>query len=205
MRALDLAGKRFGKLLAIERLEANGKSGLMWRCVCDCGGTKVAAAKFLNGGMFVSCGCGAIKHGHSAGGSRSKTYMAWDAMRSRCNNPEHAAYDDYGGRGIKVCERWSKFENFLADMGEKPAGLSLDRKENSLGYSKENCRWATKAEQNRNTRSNRMVTHGGVTRCIAEWSELKGWPHHVITSRLRSGWSESRAVTEPWRQHRGDR
>lgn len=198
MRALELAGMRFGRLTVVGRvLGVPGVSA--WQCSCDCGGAKLVAGKYLTVGVVASCGCLVTTHGHSAGGRRSKTYMAWDSMRSRCNNPKHAAYDDYGGRGIKVCEHWSKFENFFADMGEKPAGLSLDRIKNDEGYSKENCRWATKIEQNRNTRGNRMVTHGSATRSIAEWSELKGWPHHVIASRLRAGWPADKAITEPVR------
>lgn len=199
MRALDLVGQRFGRLTVAARI--SGAHGIStWHCDCDCGGSKSVAGRHLTAKVVASCGCLVTTHGHSAGGSRSKTYMVWDSMRSRCSNPEHASYDRYGGRGIKVCEQWSKFENFLADMGEKPAGLSLDRIKNDEGYSKENCRWATKKEQNRNTRSNRMVTYSGVTRSIAEWSELKGWPHHVIASRLRSGWSADKAITEPLRE-----
>lgn len=199
MRALELAGRRFGRLVVSHR--AQSRPGVaVWRCTCDCGGWKDVASAQLTTGVVSSCGCLARKHGHSAGGSRSKTYMVWDSMRQRCNNPRHAAFKNYGARGITVCERWESFENFLADMGEKPDGLSIDRKDNSLGYFKDNCRWATDVEQNRNTRSVRLVEYGGEARSIAEWSALNGWPHHVIASRLRSGWSEERAVGEPWRK-----
>lgn len=197
---LELTGKRFGRLVAAERA-GSVKGGAVWRCQCVCGGTKDVPAKQLSAGVVSSCGCLVTTHGHSAGGKRSKTYMVWDSMRSRCSNPNHAAFADYGARGISVCDRWAAFENFLADMGEKPDGLSLDRIRNGEGYSKDNCRWATSKEQNRNTRGNRFVTANGVTRSIAEWSESLGWPHHVIASRLRCGWTEVKAVSEPWKPH----
>lgn len=202
MRALELIGKRFGRLVVVERVPSARPGSAMWRCRCDCGGTKDVASKYLSNGTVSSCGCLVRTHGHSSGGSRTKTYMTWDSMRRRCENPSHRAYPDYGGRGITVCDRWRDFSCFLEDMGEKPEGFSLDRIDNSLGYSKENCRWATSQEQNRNTRGTRMVVCDGESRSIIEWSELRGWPHHVIASRLRAGWSEQRAVSEPWQMRK---
>ena len=200
MRALDLVGKRFGRLVVAERLIGARPGVATWRCHCDCGGTKDVISAHLSNGTVSSCGCLVRTHGHSSGGVRTKTYMVWDSMLRRCNNQNHRAYPDYGGRGITVCDRWRDFNSFLEDMGEKPEGFSLDRIDNSLGYSKENCRWATSREQNRNTRGTRMVTCDGESRSVIEWSELNGWPHHVIASRLRAGWSEQRAVSEPWKK-----
>ena len=100
---------------------------------------------------------------------RSPEYEAWVSMRKRCNSPSHAAYPNYGARGIIICDRWSLFENFLEDMGPRPEGMSLDRKNNAKGYSPDNCRWATKLQQCRNKRSNIYVTIGVETKCIAEW------------------------------------
>jgi hypothetical protein len=113
-------------------------------------------------------------------------------MRQRCGNPRHPAWDDYGGRGIKVCDRWDRFENFLADMGERPAGTSLERIDNSRGYEPGNCRWATRTDQNRNTRASHNLTYDGQERSIAEWSEVTGIPYRTIMSRLRYGWSADR-------------
>lgn len=151
----------------------------------------------LSYGSTKSCGCLVKKHEQS----HSKVYRIWDSMVRRCHTPTHAAFKDYGGRGITVCERWRDFINFYADMGDPPKGMSLDRKRNDEGYEPSNCRWATRKEQNRNTRANRMVAARGRTASVAEWSEELGWPHYVIASRLREGWSDVDAVTKPWRKH----
>jgi hypothetical protein len=100
------------------------------------------------------------KHGHAPAGKESKTYMVWKAMRQRCNNPRHADYPYYGGRGITVCERWNSFANFLADMGEQSPGLTLDRQNNDNGYSPDNCRWVTRATQAANRRNRYRSLHG---------------------------------------------
>jgi len=119
-------------------------------------------------------------------------------MRQRCANQAEPSYPNYGGRGIYVCERWrDSFANFLADMGPRPAGTSIDRIDNDGPYSKLNCRWATQAEQARNTRHNHRVEHDGETLCIAEWSERVGIPGRIITQRLGLGWSAQRALTTP--------
>jgi hypothetical protein len=125
------------------------------------------------------------------------TYAVWRGLRQRCQNPYHKQFAAYGGRGIKVCERWSSFVNFLADMGTKPPGMSLDRIDNDKGYSKDNCRWATSKEQNNNRRDNRHVTVGGETRTIAEWADVRKMPSYLIYQRLRRGWTAERAVTPP--------
>src|SRR6187549_3886221 len=110
---------------------------------------------------------GGLIHGHASKGTITPTYSSWKAMIQRCSNPNNTAWERYGARGIKVCERWMIYENFLADMGEKPAGLSLDRKDNSKGYFKENCKWATPKEQQSNRRGNVILTVRGVTGCFA--------------------------------------
>jgi hypothetical protein len=109
--------------------------------------------------------------GHLAethGKSRTPVYRVWQSMRNRCENPKDKRYHDYGGRGIRVCERWQKFENFYADMGES-MGLQLDRKDNDGNYCPENCRWATRQQQQRNRRTNQLVQINGVTLCVKEW------------------------------------
>jgi hypothetical protein len=120
-------------------------------------------------------------------------------MISRCTNVNSHAFSRYGGRGITVDARWMLFNNFLSDMGERPHGTSLDRIDNNAGYSKSNCRWADKKTQARNRETNRMVSYAGVKRPTIEWSEMLGWPHHVISSRLREGWSDEEALTTPRR------
>lgn len=116
-------------------------------------------------------------------------------MIGRCHNPNSSGYSSYGGRGITVCERWRDFANFLADMGERPEGKTLDRIDGSLGYFPENCRWATVGEQNRNTRRNHNVTYNGETHCVSEWARRAGISHETLRGRLAKGWSMDRALT----------
>jgi len=128
---------------------------------------------------------------------RTKTYTCWLSMRERCNNKNHDHYSYYGGRGIAVCERWKSFDNFLSDMGEKPEGMTLDRRDNSGPYCPENCQWATRSQQMRNTRHNRMVTYDGVTMTVTEWAIRLGLTRLFITKRLNRGWSDEEALTTP--------
>jgi len=116
-------------------------------------------------------------------------------MRGRCFNPDNAAWANYGGRGITVCERWREFENFLEDMGECPSGFTLDRYPNNDGnYEPGNCRWATYRQQNRNRRDNRIITHNGQQKCLAEWAELLNLNYEMLKSRLNRGWPIERAM-----------
>ncbi|NOV25919.1 hypothetical protein E5S69_20670 [Cupriavidus necator] len=133
--------------------------------------------------------------------SYTPEYRAWQTMRLRCCNPDNAAYADYGGRGITVCDRWlDSPENFLADMGQKPSPKhELDRIDNDKGYSPGNCRWATRKVNDRNRRNNRHLEHDGVTRTLAEWSEITGINRDTLQKRLASGWSVDRAITTPTR------
>lgn len=159
MARLDLTGQRFGRVTALARAAASGGSNTRWRCLCDCGRRFTAQRGNLRRGVTLSCGCMRIEmqtiHGHASDGDTSRTYVSWRHMIARCTNPRNDSYIDYGGRGIKVCEHWRSFANFLADMGERPPGLTLDRFPNRDGnYEPGNCRWATPKEQigNRRTR-----------------------------------------------------
>lgn len=119
-------------------------------------------------------------------------------MLARCRNQNVRAYKNYGARGITVCERWDSFENFYEDMGPRPPRMTLDRRDNSLGYCKENCRWITRREQARNTRANRIVEYRGESRCVAEWSEITGIPAGTLIDRLGyDGWSIEDAFNRP--------
>ena len=143
-----------------------------------------------------------LKHGHNRAGKVSRTYRAWRDMLSRCRYPKRACYADYAGRGITVCDEWNPsvgggFVAFLADMGEAPDGMSLDRRDTDLGYSKSNCRWATRIEQNHNQRSNINVTFRGETCCVAEWARRVGLHELVIYKRLYRGWTPERALSTP--------
>ena len=133
-------------------------------------------------------------HGHAKGGKTTPTYKSWVAMKRRCYSLRDKRYLHYGAKGITVCERWHLFENFLADMGERPEGKTLDRKENDKGYYLENCRWATSFEQNNNQSRNRKITYNGKTQNATEWAnELKIRPH-ILFNRINSGWDLERAL-----------
>lgn len=129
--------------------------------------------------------------------SRTSTYTIWKTMVARCTRPHAKDFPRYGGRGITVCERWRTFANFLADMGERPAGLTLDRKDGTGGYEPANCRWATPKEQARNRRNNVLLTHDGQTATVAEWAERTGLERKTLEYRVRAGWPAERALTTP--------
>jgi hypothetical protein len=141
--------------------------------------------------------CGLPKHG----GSRSVEYRIWNLMKQRCSNPKKQSYQNYGGRGVTVCERWNDFANFLADMGARPSGNhSIDRIDNDRGYEPDNCRWATPEQQHRNRRDNVFIEFQGVTRCASEWAYLYGLTRSALNGRLRRGWSMKHALNEPPRR-----
>jgi hypothetical protein len=138
-------------------------------------------------------GNGNTTHGRSG----DPTYRSWDAMKHRCSNKKANRYDLYGGKGITVCKRWFKFENFLKDMGERPSGKTLDRKDGTKGYYKDNCRWATSKEQARNTKRNRIITYDGESKSLAEWSEVVGISQDTLKARLNMGWSHIKTIETP--------
>ena len=143
------------------------------------------------------------KHGFTCKSERTKdnpkwrTHIAWLSMRDRCDNPNSKQYADYGGRGIAYDPAWSEFAVFAADMGEAPLGLTLDRIDNSKGYSKANCRWATRKEQSRNRRMNRYLELNGERMIVAEWAEKLGVKPRLLRVRLNRGWSVEKTLLTP--------
>lgn len=201
MRLHDLTNHVFGRWTVIGRSENDARNHSRWICRCECGTEKVLHGNNLRNGKTKSCGCvGKTTHGHTKGRRCSSLYGVWAAIIQRCTNPDSASYPQYGGRGISVCERWkNSFADFLEDVGERPSPMhSIDRKDNSRGYEPGNVQWATRSEQGRNTRRNRLVTVDGVTRCVAEWAEISGVTPSAITQRLNAGWSDRDAITKPY-------
>lgn len=203
----DLSGQRFSRLVAIRSLGRLGKSrNTYWEVVCDCGSIAKVNGAFLVNGTTKSCGClrrdkakataeGLTKHGQS----KTRTYRIWAGMIQRCSNQNVESYRLYGAAGIAVCERWSSFENFLADMGECPPDYSIDRIDFKKGYAPSNCRWASRITQARNTSRNRFFTYQGVTRCLPEWAEVTGIGKGTLQSRITYGWEIERVLTQPVR------
>lgn len=192
-RFQDLAGKRFGKLFVKEQ-SANDKNGkTMWLCACDCGSFKVIRGNRLRSGEAVSCGCSHFTHRMS----NTPIYKVWSSMLSRCRNKNDAGFANYGGRGVMVCKRWECFELFLADMGERPSAKhSIDRFPNQNGnYEPGNCRWATRTEQNRNKRTNRILVYNGKAATLSEWSIVTGIKRSTISMRLKAGWSVDQTLS----------
>lgn len=154
--AKDFTGEKFGLLTAIRRVGKNAQRVSLWECICDCGKTTTVSGSNLGSGHTRSCGCLRLKanttHGHG-GAKTSTTYNSWLAMKKRCLNPNQKGYNHYGGRGITIHAEWiTSFDKFLADMGDRPAGMTLDRIDCNGNYEPENCKWSTISEQNANQR-----------------------------------------------------
>lgn len=203
MEKLDLTGQVYGRLTVIEEAERRNQKRY-WRCRCECGNETAVLQQSLRRGQTQSCGClhnemiGAQRATHNR--TRTPEFNAWVNMRLRCNNPNNTSYPNYGGRGIRVCQRWANdFAAFLEDMGERPSPRhTLERADNSKDYSPENCRWATWEEQGRNKRNNHYLTHDQETLTIAEWSERTGIPQKVLRRRVNQlKWPTAKALTTP--------
>lgn len=199
----DLTNKKLGRLTVIGRDGYAKNRGIMWKCICDCGNTTMVHGDSLNRGLTKSCGCiqkeyatNNIKHGYSRRTGIHRTYSSWQHMLSRCINENSNNYSDYGGRGITVCDEWLDFANFLADMGECKGKLTLDRIDVDKGYNKDNCQWATMLHQENNKRNNRLIEFNGKTLTMAQWARDVGIKSNTLFSRLKSGWTVERALTE---------
>ena len=199
---------RYGRLVVLDTDAGRNahSGGRLFRCLCDCGNVRIVRADRLRSGRTKSCGCYSRDcrtiHGHGVPGARSLTYMSWNAMIRRCCNPKYTDYNRYGGAGITICERWRTFANFLADMGPRPEGTSLDRYPDRAGnYEPGNCRWATRREQGNNTSSNVRYSHGGLNLTIAELAREVGLSYDILQRRLRKyNWPLERALYEPVRE-----
>lgn len=192
-----VVGEQFGRLTTVRKLYKNQFGHQYWLCSCECGESSEVLYSQLRGGKTRSCGClrfdftGSTTHGQV----KTREYTSWAHMKSRCYRSNDDAYDRYGGRGIKVCDRWrDSFEHFIADMGKCPEGLSLGRIHNDKDYCPDNCRWETFIQQANNKRNNRMVVHSGITKTVAEWSRASGLSSALLIYRLNAGWPTERLL-----------
>lgn len=184
---------RYGKLLVINRAP-NVKTTAAWECMCDCGNIIVTTGARLRNGTVKSCGClikeilviRNTKHGNAVRKKSSKEYISWEAMNSRCNSSSNSAYNRYGGRGIKVCERWQTFSNFLQDMGKCPDEYTLDRSDVNGDYDPNNCKWASNLEQANNTRKNiKVIDKDGSQLTLSQLATKYNVPYSYLHYRVK--------------------
>ena len=206
MRCLDLSEQEFGRLTARLLTADRTRRQAHWLCDCKCGSQTVVTAYNLRAGHTTSCGCiskenirkiALTQHYKTHGKARTPIYKVWDGMLARTRRKTDPAYDRYGGRGITVAEDWLHFENFYRDMGDRPPGMTLERKDNNGPYCKENCVWASRLDQTRNRRTTRRIAHNGQTKLLSEWAAETGLTYEALWLRLRKGWSVERALTTP--------
>jgi hypothetical protein len=211
---IDLTGKVFGRLTVVSENSIKSLSGgIRWNCQCECGKTTIAMGSNLRNGDTKSCGCYMIDKNTESnithGMSRSLEYNIWRGINRRCSNPGDKAYHYYGGKGITVCDQWlNSFEAFYEDMGPRPSpDHSIDRRENDKGYYKDNCRWATRVEQQNNRRNNVFYEYKGQQYTIPQLAELPeakilGITSNVLNKRLHIlNWSVENSVNTPIKQY----
>lgn len=197
----------------VRRLRIVGKRRVnncwMADCICSCGTHKTVRMSALSSGSIVSCGClkrergrlnglANTRHGHASPHTRSRTYRSWESMKARCFNTTHPSYNNYGARGVTVCTEWLQFDNFLKDMGIRPANTSLDRIDTYGNYCSSNCRWATRVTQGRNRRVNRLIQYDGALVPLVVVAERTKISYGLLFDRIvRYGWDVERAITTP--------
>lgn len=198
---LNLVGQTFGRLMVVSESDRI-KTKVAWTCQCSCGNTVTKTTHDLRRNHVKSCGClthdtkSTLTHGDSG----SLEYGIWIAMKKRCYNPISVGYKNYHDRGIVVCDRWlHSYENFLEDMGRRPnSKMSIDRIDNNGNYCPENCRWATRAQQNNNTRWNRIIEYGGVKRTMKEWSIVYSIRYGTLANRINTlKWNVEKTLLTP--------
>lgn len=198
----NLVGQTFNRLTVLKHAGQDRFGKTCWKCRCLCGNLSTVNGSQLVRGKIKSCGCfhkervSEVRKTH--GLSKSNEYRTWSSILRRCYNPNTKDYPNYGGRGIRVCSRWkNSFENFLKDMGNRPSGMTIERKNNDRNYSPENCRWIVKKYQNRNTRVTVWLTFRGRRLPLVQWAEELSIQSSTLRKRLYDGWTIRRTLTTP--------
>ena len=200
---VDLVGKKFERLTVVKFSHLDKRNARYWCVRCDCGEERKVRDGHMKSGATKSCGClgrenlDIARHKGKHGMHNSPTYHTWESMKARCLNPNASNYYLYGERGVTICKQWLKFENFFADMKEKPEGKTLDRKNTNGNYEPSNCRWATHKEQIRNRRCTKKITYEGNTKPIAEWAEITGIDYKILLSRFNGGLTAKETIETP--------
>jgi hypothetical protein len=189
-------GSTFGRWTILGPASDAGKK-TRWQARCQCGTLRDVSTTHLLSGKSASCGCARKGVALTHGDAKTRTHSIWLNMKARCLNPRNASYPDYGGRGIKVCDRWLDYEAFRADMGRSPEGMSIERRDNNGNYEPGNCHWATIQEQANNRRNNTRLTLNGRTQTIAQWARELGVSESLLSYRVQEGWDDTRILTEP--------
>lgn len=210
---IDRTGQRFGRWLVLERSPRKAPDWpkrriVWWKCRCDCGHIAEVISGHLANGTTTSCGCyrkenpSSLRHGHARKGRVTKEWTSWSNMKRRCYDPRNEDFHTYGGRGITVCDRWRySFANFLKDMGERPGGLTLNRKDNDGNYEPGNCEWATEETQANNKTSNTFFEIDGQRKTMAQWCRIAYKRPDIVWHRLKLGWNFPEALFTPVRRH----
>lgn len=201
MKRLDLTNKRFNKLLIIEKAD-NQKHKTMWKCLCDCGNITFVTTSNLNANRVKSCGClkneQLVKRSTTHNQRHTNLYEVWKTMKQRCFNPKNQSYNNYGGRGIVVCDEWktnfTSFYKWSMENGYKK-GLTIDRIDNNGNYCPENCRWANRIIQANNSRWNKHIIINGKDNTLANWLRFYNISYNKYYQRLKKGLSEQEALT----------
>lgn len=194
-------GEKFGRLTIVS--EAERRYGYKCAlCHCDCGTIMSAAMHMLRNGNTRSCGCLQVesitKRNRTHGLTGTPAWYSYHSAKQRCSNRRSQGWKDYGGRGITMCAHWlESFENFYADMGQRPPKTSLHRIDNDGPYSPENCRWATPSEQGLNSRNIRLMTCNGETFSLGEWCRRLNVSRHTMYRRFSAGWTVAAALSTP--------
>jgi len=220
----DLTGQKYGRLTVIKRIENriynSGRSVIQWLCRCDCGNKNVyVTTNSLRNGSTRSCGCLAketssksiIKISTKHGKSKTRLFNIWSAMKDRCYNKKHIAYLRYGGRGIKICNKWLNsnngfinFYNWVLENGYKDY-LTIDRIDNNGNYEPNNCRWATHLEQQKNQDKTIKITINDEEKTMHEWSEISGIKHSIIYWRYKNNWPVEKLFENPRELYRANK